>query len=356
MRTFYLSLTAAAVALAGCDSADPTEEAFDGPTVEFGSTSVNASESDGTVEIPVTLSNGAAGQTYTVEVLYAAAASTAGFDDDIAGFGADAGANRVATVTLTGESDAQTVTVDVLEDEDIEGPEVAVFALQQASGGARIGDDREFRLEIGTPPIAQTRLRPDGDVVTVEGVVTGRFGRYTFLQDGTAGISVYAFSDTPFGSADIEPGDRVQIRGELSEFGARDGAGLGLKQIFVGRDSPAEFEVLSEGNDLPAPQTLTVAEILADGEAYESELIQVTGLSVVGTTDIVFQAGGSAGNYTVTDGTGETILRINSGAESELGGEPIPQGEFTFTGALGQFGGAYQLTPLRTTDLVEEED
>lgn len=370
MRALVLSLTAA-VALAGCDS-DPIEEVFTGPTIEFGATSATASESDGTVEIPVTLSNGVAGQTYTVEVLYASASSEsvcgesdsrlkeACFIDDkpvpegtpvpadIAGFGTAAGANRLVTVTLSGESDTQTVTVDVLEDELIEASETAVFALQSASEGAQIGDDREFRLQIGTPPISASRVRDDGEVVTVEGVVTGRFGRYTFLQDASAGITVYAFQDTPFGLADIEVGDRVQIRGALSEFGARDGAGLGLKQIFVGRDSPAEFEILSEGNEVE-PQTVTVAEILANGEAYESELIQIDGLRVL-TDDVVFS---ERTNYTVTDGTGELTLRVNSaGSESAVAGEPVPAPPFTFVGNLGQFGGGYQLLPLTPDNFV----
>lgn len=344
MRTLPLLLTAAAVAIAGCDST-PIAVVVDGPTIAFGAQSVNVSETDGTIEIPVVLSNGQAGQTYTVEVLYAAASSTADYGADVGDFGAEAGANRVATVSLSGPSDEATVTITVLEDEAIEGPEVAVFALQSASGGAQIGSTREFQLQIGTPPIADARVRPDGDVVTVEGIVTGRYGRYTFLQDGTAGLTVYAFDDTNFGAASIEVGDRVQIRGTLSEFGAFDGPGTGLKQIFVGRDTPAEFQVLSSGNAF-TPQTVTVAEILANGEAYESESIRIENLSFT-TTDVVF---GSSGNYTVTDGTGELTLRVNRSSDSSVGGEPIPASPFTYVGSLGQYAGGYQLLPLTPDD------
>ena len=363
MRTSLLLAALLAVA-SGCDSVVPPAER--GPVIEFGSTSVNVTENeDGTpvsVEIPVTLSGGETGQSYTVEVLLATASSTTS-DTDISEFGAEAGGNRVATVTLTGPKDTVTVAVDVLQDDELEGSESAVFVLQRAAardanGRASIGDNRQFRLDIGTPAIADTRARPDGDIVTVEGIVTARFGRYTFLQDQSAGIAIYAFDDREdpddFFDANIGPGDRIQVKGSLSEFGARDGAGLGLKQVFIGRDSPATFTVLSRGNDLPEAQKLTVAQIVANGERYESERVRVTGLRVVGSTDVVFQAGGSAGNYTVSDGTGEMILRINSAAEGALGGQPVPQGEFTFVGPVGQFGGNYQLTPTVTTDLDED--
>ena len=343
-------LLAALLAVAsGCDTIEPPAET--GPVVQFGAASVNASEGQTAVDIPVTLTGADAGQTVVVEVLLAAASSTTSASD-IGPFGTASGSNRVTSVTLTGPTDTKVVTIDVLADNDLEGPESVVFVLQRAQG-ATIGGTRQFQIDIGTPPISETRTRPDGDVVTVEGIVTGRFGRYTFLQDNTAGLSIFAFTDTNFGMADIAPGDRVQIQGTLSEFGARDGAGLGLKQISVSNSATATFSVLSRGNPLPPAQTVTVAQILANGEQYESERIRVTGLSIVGSGDVVFQAGGSAGNYTVSDGTGEMILRINGSSDSELGGQLIPQGKFTFVGALGQFGGAYQLTPLRTTDLQQ---
>lgn len=355
MRISLFLAALLAMTASGCDSIEP--DVAQGAVVQFGSASVSASEGDSSVEIPVTLTGGEAGTTYTVQVLLAKASSTAGYVNasgagDLNNFGDADGANRVATVTLTGPTDTEVVTIDIEDDGEFEAPETAVFVLQRANG-ATVGRNRQFQIEIGTPAIAVTRQRPVDDIVTVEGIVTSRFGRYTFLQDGTAGIAIYAFDDTNVGMADINPGDRIQVKGSLRENGARDGVGLGLTQIFVGRGAPAEFSILSRGNALPAAQRVTVAQILANGEQYESERIQVKGLTVTGTSDVVFQAGGSAGNYTVTDGTGEMLLRINSAAESELGNQPVPQGTFTFTGPLGQFGGAYQLNPLRTTDLAQ---
>ena len=114
-------LLAALVAVAGCDSVEP--EAPAGPTIQFGAASVNAAEGDGTVEIPVTLTGGEPGTSYTVEVLFADAASrdesrpagapaarrdssdfTLVYGQDITGFGDAQGRNRTASVTLSGPS------------------------------------------------------------------------------------------------------------------------------------------------------------------------------------------------------------------------------------------------------------
>ena len=344
-------LLAALLAVAsGCDSVEPPAEA--GPVIQFGAASVSASEGDTGVEIPVTLSGGDAGQTYTVEVLLAAASSTAGFFNpatgagDVENFGAAAGANRVVTVSLTGPSDTEVVTLDVREDDEIEEAETVVFGLQRATGGATIGSARQFRVEIGTPPIAATRARPLGTVVTVEGIVTRARGRVSFIQDDSgAAIAVFANGNPYFdavANGSIAQGDRIQVVGALSEFND-------LLQI----GSVDGFTVLSRDNALPAPQTVTVSQVLNSGDEYESELIRIVGLTLP-TTDVVFASNTS---YTATAGESSIILRTSS--DSEVVGEPIQPitggtpgayGPFTFTGVLGQFRGTNQLNPVRIAD------
>lgn len=372
MRTVFPFLAALAVLFAGCDS-DPVES-FSGPTIQFGGAGANVSESDGTVSIPVRLTGGRAGETYTVQVLYASAASESvcGESDsrtkpaclrpdgtpvpagqpaltDFANFGAAADANRVATVTLSGETDTQTVTLDIVEDSQAESAETAVFALQQATNGARIGDPREFRLDIGTPPIADVRGRDLGSVVTVEGVVTRARGRFSYLQDGSgAAIAVFA-SGNDYGAAvasgAVAEGDRVQLVGTLSEFN-------GLLQISPVQD----YQVLSRNNPLPAPQTVTISQLLSSGDAFESELIRVPGLTL-STTDIVFAANTS---YNATANGNTIVLRTSRDTDSAVvgqlidsltGGQPGNYGPFTFTGVLGQFRGTNQLAPIELDDL-----
>ena len=335
-------LLAALVAVAGCDSVVP--ETPPGPTIEFGAASVSAAEGDRQVQIPVTLANGQAGQSYTVEVLLAAASSSATFGADVQNFGTAAGPNRVATVTLTGPSDTQAVTIDVVDDTELEGPEAIVFALQRPTG-ATVGETRQLRLEIGTPPIAAARSRSVGTIVTVEGIVTRARGRVSFIQDETAAIGTFANGNAyaaAIASGAVAPGDRVQIKGELTEFN-------GLLQV----SNIESFNVVSRGNALPAPQTVTLSQIATSGDALESELVRVTGLTLT-TGDVLFTNNTS---YDAVNGGSTITLRTSSDSEvvgEEIqpitGGAPGAYGPFTFTGVLGQFRDTNQLNPLTEAD------
>ena len=344
--------------VAGCD-VQPLGETYTGPIVEFGAASANVSEGEGTVTIPVELSN-ANGQSVTVEVLYAEGASTADFGADFENFGAtNANGLQVATVTFSGAADETIeVSFDVIDDGEIEAAEEAVFALQQPQN-ARLGDQRQYTVLIGTLPIAQIRERANGDIVTVEGVVTRAQGRLTYIQDNTGGIAIFSFDSNPFGEAvatgQIEPGVRVQLQGEITEFGQTNfppgDPGTGLKQVTDpdGRNGDfIEFIILGT-EDVPQAQPATIAQLTeevdgCDTDAYESELVRVSGLTIDNDGDFVFQ---TSKNYTVTGPEGNTmILRPPSGGDTEIGGVPIPQGEFTFVGVIGQFRCTNQLSPI----------
>ena len=235
--------------------------------------------------------------------------------------------------------------MEVLEDEFAESPEVAVFALQNVTGGATVGAARQFRVQIGTPPISAARARGAGATVTIEGIVTRARGRVSFVQDGTAALGVFANGNAyaaAVASGDIASGDRIQIQGELSEFNS-------LLQI----GTVNSFKVLSRDNALPPAQTVTLSQIATSGDTYESELIRVTGLRLP-TSDVLFSANT---NYDVVNGGTTVILRPSS--DSEIGGQPIQPltggspgdyGPFTFTGVLGQFRDTNQLNPLRASD------
>ncbi len=374
MRISLFLAALLALTASGCDSVE--EAAADAPTIEFGASSASAAESDTGVEIPVKLTGGQAGQTYTVEVLYADAASKEAsgdsifYDRDFTNFGEASGANRVARVQLTGESDTQVVTLDVVDDGQSEAPESAIFVLQQATNGAVIGRDRQFQLDIGTPSIADIRTRDNLTMATVEGVVTRTEGGLTYLQDGTGGIAVFAFSDSPFGEATvngaISAGTRVQVTGKLCEFGVAgfpDNVvpGGGLKQIVAPSDecfTPADvsegeitFSVVSEEN-VPSPQKVTLATLAGSGDSYESELVCVTDLtfsSPVGE----FEANRS---YTVTDASGSLTLRTPRAGDGNVDGEAAPTGPFAFVGVIGQFRDGNQLTPIETTDIQADND
>ena len=359
-RSLLLLTAASALALAGCDSGVPPTEAGQdsATTLQFGTSSITVTEQDGSLRVPVVLQN-PDGQSVTAEVLLALGASSADAtdlgldnlnDDNFRGGG---NAYVVRQVEFSGEAadDTAYVEFNVTDENDTEDREVAVLALQnlQSSGAAALGDPQELELSIGFPPLVDVRSGAElGDDATVTGTVTRIDGGDTiYLQDETAGFVV--FSST-VGSA-VSPGDRIVATGDLEAF-------AGLLQLTGAGDSDfseGDFSVISEDNPLPEPQTVTLSEIASDGEQYEAELLRIEGLTFS-------DAGGtfSGGtNYNVSDGTGGAVpLRIPSG--SPYVGQPIPSGEVTFTGVLGQFHGfdfviepdtGYQLLALREGDI-----
>lgn len=364
MNRFSLPLLGALVLLsgliAGCDTAE-IDEVDDRPTVSFGTAGVNAPEGT-TASIPVTLTGGT-GQPVTVEVLFAsriAGTGRATAGEDFTGFGEVRNGLTVATVTFSGAAtETQTITFAVTADGVIEAAETASFVLQNAQG-ARIVTPRELSLTIGIPPISSARARPNDAVVTVEGIVTRAAGRYVLIQDETAGIVVFASNTTPFG-ADVEAGrikagDRVQLTGALTEFQNNGIPGEGLLQINAASIPAGGYQVLNSGNALPAPQRVTLAQIAAPGDTYESEVVCITNLTINPAGDVVFSAGSGGGKtYVVTDASGSIDFRIGNQIETSgpqrVVGSLIPTGRFAYVGVVGQFRGANQLSPFLEADI-----
>lgn len=198
--------------------------------------------------------------------------------------------------------------------------------------------------------IAEARQQGTGATVTVEGTVTRAFGAYARIQDTsgptgasalvirqTSGANSGAFKDD-ISDGTIQPGTVLHVTGETSEFN-------GLFQI--NNSDLQSYEVVSQGA-APDPQNVTLADLNANGEDYESELVTITGLSVVG-------ASGTFANdrsYTVQDADGTTLtFRVQGDDETALGGTSIPEGAFDYTGVIGEFSGDYQLIPVRPSDL-----
>ncbi len=358
---FAPAVLAALPLIAGCDTGAPTSVET-GPTVQFGSTAATVVEGD-TVRIPVTLEGGT-GQAVTVEVLFARGASsasdvvTAADSVDFSGFGTPGAAISSQTVTFSGQADeTQEIVVIATEDSFLEEAEQAVFALQNAQG-ATVANPREFTLTIGVRSIAEIRALPNDETVTVEGIVTRAAGRITYIQDATAGIALFSPSGTDFfnavASGAIAPGDRIQVVGELTDFNPTAGVpNTGFREVeFI-----SDFAVLSRGNPLPAPQTVTIAQIIAGDPAadqFESEIIRITNLVIDPGADVVFQA---ATNYNVSQTVGgvtsSMVLRTPSAGDTEIFGQVIPTGPAIYEGPLGQFRSAYQLSPVEATDVRE---
>ena len=202
----------------------------------------------------------------------------------------------------------------------------------------------------GGTTIAEARAAGDGATVTVTGTVTRRGGNFVYIQDETAALAIRQtegdfFDDVADGT--IAKGTEITVTGTLS-------TSRGLLQI--NGDDLASYAVGVDG-EIPEPQAVTLQEILDNGEAYEAELVRVTGL----TTDATgtFEA---ATSYDVTDATAtlEDGLRIPNADDTEVDGLPVPEGTFTFTGVVGQFtfdepaDNGYQLLAINAGDVEAE--
>ncbi|QIA09563.1 phospholipase D-like domain-containing protein [Draconibacterium halophilum] len=178
--------------------------------------------------------------------------------------------------------------------------------------------------------INEARQEPIRSRVTVSGIITNgaELGPIRYIQDDSGGIGIYD-NDNLSG---IQRGDSITVTGELYDFNS-------LLEI-----SPvASFSVHASGQQLPAPQEISVIDISED---YEAELVRINNVEIV-------NAGGQfAGNenYSFTDGNETAELRIN--ASSPLVGQAIPTGTFDLVSICSQYYSTYQLLPRDADDFI----
>lgn len=179
--------------------------------------------------------------------------------------------------------------------------------------------------------IAEARELPDGEVVTVRGVVTvgtgDISGSYFFLMDETAGIKI-------FGGQGVV-GQFIELTGSMLTFSSE-------REI----ENPS-ITVLGTA-PLPDPVLITGAELLSAD--YEGSLATVEGLEVVSVT----ASGTSGWDVRVNAPDGETfIVRVD--IDTGLNGEELftVGGIYNVTGVVSPFGGAEQLYVRVLSDIEE---
>ena len=210
--------------------------------------------------------------------------------------------------------------------------------------------------------IAEAREKGTETTVVIEGTVTRTFGSYARIQDesGPTGASGIVIRQTGGENADafqqdiadenIRRGTQLRITGTTSAF-------AGLFQI--NNDDLSNYEIVVQTDAAPDPQTVTLADLQGSGgEDYESELLRVEGLSFPDASGS-FESGTT---YTVGNADGTTLeFRVQDDAETNIIGESIPDGTFTYQGVLGQFNGfsgndeGYQFIPVQPDDIQPEE-
>lgn len=183
-------------------------------------------------------------------------------------------------------------------------------------------------------PIAVARSLPQGTVVTVAGRVTvaDQFAGPVYFQDETGGIAWYSdeiMRQEYLVGAII--GDSLVVTGQLGNFNQ-------LLQVI----NHTSFEVFNEANDEVEPADITLAQL--NSGAFEGQLVRLT--DVTFTNSGVFSGGT---NYTITDGTAESQLRVDN--FTNIPGALIPNSLTEITGVAGRFLANQQILPRFRSDI-----
>lgn len=226
--------------------------------------------------------------------------------------------------------------------------------------GYRLVGVEEGDVQSAEFTIAEARERGTETTVVIEGTVTRAFGAFVRIQDesGPTGASGIVIRQTGGENADafqqdiadenIRPGTQIRITGTTSAF-------AGLFQI--NNEDLSNYEIVGQTDAAPDPQVVTLADLQSpDGEDFESELLRVEGLSFPQASG-TFESGTT---YTVENADGTTFgFRVQDDTETNVIGEPIPDGTFTYEGVLGQFNNfsgndeGYQFIPVQPSDIQE---
>ena len=216
-----------------------------------------------------------------------------------------------------------------------DGVQLAIRSLDDIEGGDFGGDatDEDIStiraLHVGTDINIPNNYQITG-VVTSD-ITTGHFHEQNLvIQDGSAGIVVRFSEAHPF---TIGTQLTIVVRGlELSEFNDL------LQVNFV----PLAAVIDEKPGTLPTPRTATVAEIKANGEAWESTLVKINAVTITGSSTF-------NGVTKVTDSTGELDMFTSAGAS--FSGDAVPSGMVNLTGFVSEYQGTRQIGIRDKSDL-----
>jgi len=207
-----------------------------------------------------------------------------------------------------------------------------------------------------TPPgpvvqsLKAAKAQGAGATVTVRGVITNgpELGALRFVQDGEAGLALYALPTRVPGYDELRAGDSLQVTGQLKSYN-------GLLEM----DPITTVRKLAGGRPVRALKVPVSEVSSAYVEANEGRLLELTGV-----TKLTNSAGTpvetlTANSNFLLDGDKGAMLRVTNSSTGPTGiiDSAVPKGEtFDVRGILSQFSpsgtGGYQLLPRLSTDIV----
>jgi beta-lactamase superfamily II metal-dependent hydrolase len=216
----------------------------------------------------------------------------------------------------------------------------------------------------GTTPISTLRaLDALGEplyyeyAARVQGVVTAGTGLYAssnnddYIQDATGGINIWRTTQPS------TPAVQTTSTGSIYACYGLIGNGAGRLRIevtppFESPTTPYGCTLIS-ASSVPAPLVRTIAQINANPESIEAQLVQINNATITGS--IPASPASADAFLSITDGTGTFQLKID--ADSDVPGMTTPSGPTTIVGIIQQddflrpFDTAYSITPRNRVDL-----
>ncbi|HXI28362.1 MAG TPA: choice-of-anchor D domain-containing protein [Vicinamibacterales bacterium] len=213
----------------------------------------------------------------------------------------------------------------------------------------------------GVTPIATIRaLNAKGEplyfgyAARVQGTVTASgFSAGTnddYVQDATGAVNVYRSTDTPTVFTTTVPGQLVEVNGLIGFNGGR--LRLDITESVEKTISPYGIQVITT-NPAPSPQTITIAALSTNPEAFEGQFVSIANATITaGTIPATPQPVDAF--VTVSDGTGSFAMKIDHDTDVE---GFSPGSPFTLVGIVQQddflrpFDAGYNVTPRSRVDL-----
>ena len=165
-----------------------------------------------------------------------------------------------------------------------------MYGFTVSEGDLKIADVQYSPWEIADSPINGAYVELSG-IVTVDTSFKNTYGAYVMQDESAAwsGIVLFGISDV------LSRGDEIKVYGKVEEYNEDYHYKWDNNtQILV--DS---LEVLSQGNDLPAPVELTTGELTENSEMYEGVLVKVVDAQVTAANQY---------DWSIDDGSGACLI------------------------------------------------
>jgi len=265
----------------------------------------------------------------------------------------NSGANNTVTMSNT---TGNTYSGDIPASAYVDGDLVEYFIHAENNTG---GEDNTitYKFLAGTTTMAQLHAYDEVGSLTFQGVdaraqgdATVADGTYSttsfqvYFQDATGGLNIYK-GGSP---ATFDLGRVYEVTGTMDQYN-------GLAEL-VPFDVATDIVDMGAGTT-PDPLVMTIAEFLADPEAYEGMLIGIQHLTNDGTGD-PWPASGSNANLSMTDGTGTITMRIDK--DTDIDENPEPTWPKDIVGIFNQYDNSapyfdgYQLLPRSWADILPD--